>query len=116
MELSLHTVISRLLTPNSCDDVTTRNLTFATMHARNSICGTARRTCRYVNKGVARRQDVRSDARSLLAPLKHADERQECLLLAVERKGPADGRSGAVDSAETAGLQELMPITNRSLI
>jgi hypothetical protein len=56
------------------------------------------------------------DARSLLAPLKHADERQECLLLAVERKGPADGRSGAVDSAETAGLQELMPITNRSLI
>ena len=31
----------------------------------------------------------------LLAPLKHADERQECLLLGVDRKGLADGQRDA---------------------
>jgi hypothetical protein len=30
-----------------------------------------------------------------VGPLKHADERQECLLLGVDRKGAADGQSDA---------------------
>jgi hypothetical protein len=29
----------------------------------------------------------------LLAPLRHADEHQECLLIEVDRKGPADGNA-----------------------
>jgi hypothetical protein len=33
----------------------------------------------------------------LLARLRRADEQQECLLIGVDRKGPADGRSDAID-------------------
>jgi hypothetical protein len=42
---------------------------------------------------------------SALAPLKHADERQECLLLGVDRKGPADGQGDAVDPERSSLVQ-----------
>jgi hypothetical protein len=34
----------------------------------------------------------------MLAPLRHADEHQECPLIGVGRKGPADGQSNAIAS------------------
>ncbi len=36
-----------------------------------------------------------------LARLRHADEHQECLLIGVDRKGPADGQSDAIDPKAT---------------
>jgi hypothetical protein len=34
---------------------------------------------------------------SQLATLRHADEPQDCLLIGVDRKGPAHGQSDAID-------------------
>jgi hypothetical protein len=35
------------------------------------------------------------------ARLRHADEHQECPLIGVDRKGPADGQSDAIDPEQT---------------
>jgi hypothetical protein len=45
-----------------------------------------------------------------LAPLKHADERQECLLLGVDRKGPADGQGDAVDPLRMMVVRTTIPV------
>jgi hypothetical protein len=36
-----------------------------------------------------------------LAPLRHADEAQECLLIGVDQKWPADDQSDAIDPRRT---------------
>jgi hypothetical protein len=38
-----------------------------------------------------------------LAPLRHADEHQKCLLIGVDRKGLADGQSDAIDLISDIG-------------
>ncbi len=37
-----------------------------------------------------------------VAPLRHADEHQECLLIGVDRKRPPDGQSEAIDPSATS--------------
>jgi hypothetical protein len=43
------------------------------------------------------RENSRLAAVSSLAPLRHADEHEECLLIGGRPEGPADGGSDAID-------------------
>jgi hypothetical protein len=60
-----------------------------------------------ITKLLRERKDAQRTAnvvqRRLLAPLRRADEYQECPLIGVDRKGLADGQSNAIDpnDAET---------------
>ena len=49
---------------------------------------------------------------SQLATLRHADEPQDCLLIGVDRKGPAHGQSDAIDPKETCELLTTAVQTN----
>ena len=40
----------------------------------------------------------------ILARLRHADEHQEYLLIGVDRKGPADGQSDAIDPSRPLSM------------